>query len=78
MCGVFDCKKIPYWGGAHQCEVRTSLHSRPMLKIDCPIFPKPLAQARLLFNPTYPHMCHNFTERRQCRHIGRRPSSDTL
>jgi hypothetical protein len=38
------CKcKIPSWGGGHQCTKRTSIHSSPMLKINCPVSNKLLA-----------------------------------
>ncbi len=42
-CGFPWMQKSLSWCGGHRCMVRTSLHSGPMLKIDCPISYKPLA-----------------------------------
>jgi hypothetical protein len=42
MCEAFKCKKSLNRSADLHCQVRISLHSGPMLKIDCPVSHKPL------------------------------------
>jgi hypothetical protein len=58
------CKcKIPSWGGGHQCTKRTSIHSSPMLKINCPVsnkLPAPTPSPSPL--PVSSHMTTHVTQ----------------
>ncbi len=60
MWGSQKCKKTS--GGGFLSKVRTSLHSGPMLKVDCPISHKQLGPAtpNSSLRHTYLHMWHNF------------------
>ncbi len=58
----FQMQKPLTGGGAFSGRVRTSLHSRPMLRINCPVSHKPLTSPlpqALPFKPIYPHMWCN-------------------
>jgi hypothetical protein len=57
LVGSINAKKSFTWGGGHQCKVQTSLHSGPMLKINCHIYrnhwPQPFTQTLPLSAPAY-------------------------
>ncbi len=67
--GFLKSEKSLTSGGGHQCKVQTSLHSRPMLKIDCTISHKLLTPPLPQAFPSQTHIstCDRISTRRRRR-----------